>query len=548
MHVVARRAAALAALIPLAIAALAAPASAQSTPVGVGTGTGGSNVLSIDLGDLLQLSLVNEASGGTIDPTQGVPSASEQLNLLTVHSAVLPALDGLTVPLVETHTTGGTDSKDTALLDLGTLPSPLNGLLAGQINPASLTSLVDSNGALSSLTTALDNIAVLGGLLRTGAATAQMGSSAKPAFAQAGRGLGIDQLTALDLAGLLQLVGLSLDDLPVDTLTGLIGQLGLPLDAVKTATGLDLTSLSDLNSTVDGLQTTITGLLQQVPVCDAANPVLVLLGLDCNNLATTLNSTVDALQAALDGVRSLLSGTALLSVDGLNIGELATATDTVQNSVATTTASIGHIRVGGIDLGGIDLNATLDQLQALATQITTTVNGVLGSISPSLGNLIQVKLFDRNASVSSAAGYTNALAAINALSVTVTPPDICSLLDSIDTTHTISSVLTAANGQLLSALPTPVSDLLGGLTSIVSCGGETSVNALTQPLTVKALSVSGAAAFTMPQAITTPATPSTPASPTLPRTGGDSELYLLLGAGFVLIAAALRRATRHGAV
>ena len=547
MHVVARRAAALAALIPLAFAALATPASAQSTPVGVGTGTGGSNVLSVDLGDLLQLSLVNEASGGTIDPTQGVPAASEQLNLLTVHSAVLPALDGLTVPLVETHTTGGTDTKDTALLDLGTLPSPLSGLLAGQINPATLTSLVDSNGALSSLTTALDNVAVLGGLLRTGAATAQMGSSAKPAFANAGRGLGLDQLTALDLGGLLQLLGLSLDSLPVDTLTGLVGQLGLPLDAVKTATGLDLSSVSDLNSVVDGLQTTISGLLAQVPVCDAANPVLVLLGLDCNNLATTLNSTVDALQAALDGVRSLLSSTALLSVDGLNIGELATATDTVQNSAATTSASIGHIRVGGIDLGGIDLNATLDQLQALATQVTTTVNGVLGSISPSLGNLIQVKLFDRNASVTSASGYTNALAAINALSVTVTPPDICSLLDSIDSTHTISAVLTAANGQLLSALPTPVSDLLGGLSSVVSCGG-TSVNALTQPLTVKALSVSGAAAFTMPQATTTPATPSTPASPTLPRTGGDSAPFLLLGAAFVMIAAVLRRATRHGAV
>ncbi len=551
MHVVARRAAALAALIPLAIAALAAPASAQSTPVGVGTGTGGSNVLSIDLGDLLQLSLVNEASSGTIDPAQGVPSASEQLNLLTVHSAVLPALDGLTVPLVQTHTTGGSDTKDTALLDLGTLPSPLNGLLSGKINPASLTSLVDANGALSSLATSLDNVAVLGGLLRTGSTTAQLGSSAKPAVATAGRGLGLDQLTALDLGGLLQLVGLSLDDLPVDTLAGLVGQLGLPLDAVENATGLNLTSVDDLDSVIDGMQTTISGLLQQVPVCNAADPILVLLGLDCNNLVTTVNSAIDALQSALDGVRDLLNSTALLSVGGLQIGELATATDTVDHSAATTTASIGHIRVGGIDLGGIDLNATLDQLQALATQVTTTVNGVLATISPSLGNLIQVKLFDRSTSVSSASGYTNALAAINALTVTVTPPDICSLLNGIDSTHTISAVLTNAQAQVLAPLPTPVSDLLGGLTSIVTCGGETSVNALTQPLTVKALSVSGAAAFTMPQAVTTPQTPSspsTPASPTLPRTGGDSTPLLLLGAALVLAAAVLRRATRQRVV
>ena len=556
MFAAARRVAAFALLTPLAIAVLAAPAGAQSAPVGVGTGTGSSNLLSIDLGSLLQLSLVDEGSSGTIDPANGVPTADEQLNLLTVHSQAVPALEGLTVPLIETHTTGGTDTKGTSLLDLGSLPSPLSGLLSGQINPATLTSLVDPTGAASSLTTSLDNLAVLGGLLHTGAATAQLGSSAKPAAADAGRFLGINQLTALDLNGFLQLLGLSLDDLPVDTLLGLVSQLGLPLDAVTTATGLNLTSLSDLNSVIDGLQTTISGLAAQVPVCSAADPVLVLLGLNCTDVTATLNSAIDALQSALSGVRDLLGGTALLAVDGINVGELASATDTVDHSAATTTGTIGHIRVGGLDLGAIDLNSTLDQLQALATSVTTTVNSILASISPSLGNLVQVHLFDRGTSITSASGYTNALAAINALSVTVTPPDICALLGGISATNTISSVLATAGAQALPALPSPVGDLLGQLTSIVNCGAPAAtanatasavsvsglVNALTQPLTVKALTVSGAAAYTMPAA---PATPATPATPTLPRTGGDSTLYLVLGAALVMAAVSLRRITRR---
>ena len=547
-----RRVAAAVLLLPFLVVAVGAPAGAQTTPVGVGTGTGNSSLLSIDLGSLLQLNLINEASSGTIDPANGVPTAFEQLQALSLQSSTLPALGDLTLPLVETRTTGGQDSKTTSLLDLSTLPSPVSGLLSGQINPATLSSIVSSDGAVSSLTSTLDNLALLGGVVKTSSASADLGSFAKSASANAGRSLGIDQLTALDLGGLLQLLGISLDQLPVDTLTGLVGQLGLPLDAVNQATGLDLANLTDLGTTIDGLQTTITGLLANTPVCNVLDPILVQLGLNCTDTTATLTSALDSLTSALTGVLGLLDSTALLSVDALQVGQLASATDTVAGSQATTTGSIGHLRVGGIDLGAVDLNQTVDQLTALAAQVTSTVNGILGTIDPALGNLIDVKLFDRSASVAQDSGYVNALSAITALLVTINPPDVCSMLGDLANASTVGTVIDSLGGQVPTDLPVPVSDLLGTLGSTVDCSAlqpaalaqvdpNGIVSAITDPLTIKALSVSGAAAYVAPPAPVVPETPAAPAAPTLPLTGGDSTLLLLAGAAFAAGALALRR-------
>lgn len=527
-----RRVAAVGLLLPFVVAVLATPSNAQTAPVGVGTGNGAGSVLTVDLGSLLRLSLVNELSDTTTDPAKGNPLALSQLQLLQLQSSLVPGLDSLTVPLVETRSTGAEDRKDTALLDLASLGLPAN-LLTGQITPAVLSSIVGGDGALSSLTTSLDNIAVLGGLLKTDAAAALLGSTATPASSTASRGLSINQLTALDLGGLLQLLGIRLDQLPLTTVTNLVSQLGIPLSTVSQATGLPLGSLNDLSN----LGQVVGGLLSQP--CNQANAIIQLLNLVCNNLPASIGTTQNALQGLLD----LVGGTALLDVQGIQIGQEAVAATTLDASSATTTGSIGKIRVGGIDLGAIDLNQALDQIVAVATQATNTLNGLLATIDPALGNLIQIKLFDRFANVAPDGSYTTALSGITALQVTVAPPDVCAILGRLNVPNTVNGVL-AGLGVGAVTVPTQLADLLNSLTSNVTCpaplGAVTA--ALTQPLTVKALSVSGAANFALPGA---PGTPGTPGEPVLPRTGTEGTLFLLLGAGMVIVAVGLRRLHVH---
>ena len=524
--------AAVALLLPFVVAVLATPSNAQTAPIGVGTAGGLGNVLSVDLGSILKLSLVNELSNTTIDPATGNPLALSQLQLLNLQSATLPNLDGLSVPLVETRTSGAEDRKDTALLDLGSLGLPAN-LLTGAVSPATLASVVGGDGALSSLTTSLDNIAVLGGVLTTDAAAALLGSAATPTTSDATRGLSINQLSALDLGGLLQLLGIPLDQLPLTAVTDLVSQLGIPLATINQATGLNLGSLTDLTNLGSVLST-------PAQLCDVANQLLLgLLGAACtNNLVTNLGNTQTAIQGLLD----LVGGTALLDVQGIQIGQKAVAADTLANSSAITTGSIGNIRLAGVDLGAIDLNATLDQITALATQITTTINGLLGAIDPGLANLIDIKLFDRLANVAQDGSYTTAQSAITALQVGINPPDVCAILGRLDVAGTVNGLLTQLGAGAVT-VPTQVTDLLTSLTSQVPCGqAQTLTAAITQPLTVKALSVSGAANFVMPVA---PAAPAVPQTPVLPRTGGESNMFLLLGASMVIIAIGTRRITRH---
>ena len=530
-----RSLAAVALLLPFVVAVLATPSNAQTAPIGVGTASGTGNVLSVDLGSILKLSLVNELSNTTIDPASGNPLALSQLQLLKLQSSLLPNLDGLTVPLVETRTSGAEDRKDTALLDLGSLGLPAN-LLTGAVSPATLASIVGGDGALSSLTTSLDNIAVLGGVLKTDAAAALLGSAAAPSASNATRGLSINQLTALDVGGLLQLLGIPLDQLPLTAVTDLVGSLGIPLATINQATGLNLGSLTDLSTVLSGLPATIATVTGQV--CNPLDPVLVLLNISCPQTVAPLTTT---LQTAIQGLLDLVGGTALLDVQGIQIGQQALAADTLANSSAITTGSIGNIRLAGVDLGAIDLNATLDQITALATQITTTVNGLLGAIDPELANLIDIKLFDRLANVAQDGSYTTAQSAITALQVAINPPDVCAILGRLGA-GSVNGLL-AGLGAGAVTVPTQVTDLLTSLTSQVPCGeAQTLTAAITQRLTVKALSVGGAANFVMPVA---PAAPAVPQTPVLPRTGGESNMFLLLGASMVIIAIGARRLVRH---
>jgi hypothetical protein len=212
------------------------------------------------------------------------------------------------------------------------------------------------------------------------------------------------------------------------------------------------------------------------------------------------------------------------------------------------TAAINDIRVGGIDLGGINANTALDQVQAVTTAAMTTLSQVLGTIDPSLANLLSLQLFQQATSVAQNGDYVQALAGITALALTITPPDICAVVNHVLAGTPISSL---TSGLTLPATPvTAVLDQLGSIVPncIPTLGGAAlraavpsgAVAALTGPITLKAASVASAAEFKVGA---TPALPGAPGSPALPRTGMNETLLLIMGGLMAAFALGLRRVT-----
>ena len=184
-------------------------------------------------------------------------------------------------------------------------------------------------------------------------------------------------------------------------------------------------------------------------------------------------------------------------------------------------------------------------------------------------------MLDRATSVAANGAKTEALASLTGLRVTITPPDLCGLLTSLGATPVTETVggLLESLGGAIPPLPI-VGDVLGDLGSVLNCNAAPTAggaqvraalvgglaNALTQPLTVEALTVASQGAFT-PAAAQVPTTTTTPGQTTtttatttpsgspapLPRTGGQ---MLLGAAGIGLLATALgmRRLASRAAV
>lgn len=594
-----------------------APSSAQEpASSGVGSSSGAASLLTLALGsDALLLQLLGEATQTSNNPSAGGPIASERISPFQVTSSLLPALGGVSQPTIETRSTSGEDAATTQGVDLGALlaATPVTGLLSGTIDPVALRSAVDPSGAVSAATAAVRDVSLLGGLLRTGAATADLGSHALVTDAGALRGLALDSLEVLDLTALLDALGISLADLPVDAAVGLLDQLGLPLPGGLSAAALldtidgllDSTSavraqVTALQGQIDGLQAQLAPLTSQLATATAlvstltselsaqqallaacvvpvlCAPIQALVTSLTSQLATatasanSIDAAIDALQAdidsrlaqidglidpiqqllddllgLLDGILDGLDGAPLLTVRDLAVGVAASADDTVADSVARVVGSVGDVQVGGLSLGGLDPAAALGQVTALADQLTGTLGGILSTIDPSLGNLVDIALLEQATSVAEADGVTEAVASITGLRATITPPDICGLLGRLGAQETLGSVL-GGLGEALPSLPGPVGDVLGDLGSTVTCTAATATgdltaaalvagvaSALTQPLTVEALSLAGAGSFSVPAATSGgPATPGSPGS--LPTTGGEAQLALLaLGLGAV---------------
>lgn len=525
----------------------AAPAGADTTPTGVGSALGSGALATLDVGTLLHLGLLEEASGNTIDPSIGTSNASESFTPVRLNQTGVPQT-------FVTNTSGAEDQKSVSLVDLSSLAP----FVTGTINAGTLSSIVDADGARSILSSTLANVDALGGVAALDSGGLDLSTAAGPTASVVNRGVSLNALTVLDLRGLLNMFGIDLTDLSVDQLANLADGLGL-LGTISSATGLDLTNAASLTDAVNTLETAILS-NTLAPLCD---PGGLLHGLPICAVPPDVSAVTDQLTSLLNGVLSTLSGTALLRVEGVNAKAIATAADTLDHSSAVVTAGISKVLVGDADLGGFDLSSTLAQIQALAANATSQINAILGAISPALANIVTVAFDEQTTNLDTSNGYVNALAAVNALHVTIKVPDVCALLNGI-----------AQNPSLpapVDALPTStVGDALAQLGSTVDCSSIveipqfrapttnglaptalpidlSAVDALTKPVELKVASVSSAGNFR------TPTTPSTPASPTstetpLAVTGANDALFLVVGA--VLAAAALvtRRTLRRAAL
>jgi len=529
----------------LAIAAAATTSGPVQAASGVGTAAAATSVLDIELGtngSLLDLKVLADEARATIDPTVASPEAFSRLSAASITSSVLPApLNNFSVPVLESRSPGGLGSVTGPAFNLGaplssvTLPSAL---LGGSVAPATLTSAVDAAGARSALVAGLGSVNLAGGLVSVDAVASSLSTNANPSSADGSRTVKADGVTVLDLGALLDGVGIPLGNLPVGAVSSILASLGVPVPGVPSSTNL-AGFLTTLSGTVDTLQDQIDGTITTT-VGTTADPVLTGLGLpvpDSGAAVATIQTVVDDVQALvaelLTKALALLDGLTLLAVDGVEVGTVTKATETVAGSSAGIVAKVGSISLGGIDLPGVDLTSTLATVNGLVSDVNSRLSTTLGAVNPGLANLVSVSMFDKDPAtgVTSAAGYTRAVAGITALTAKVTPPaNLAAVVAALPVAGGIASAITGAGGTV------PVlSTVMGSFETLLG----TSVQALAGGATLRLASISSGASFTTPLAST---------GGTLPRTGSESQVALF-GFGLAIAALVGRRAiVAHRAV
>lgn len=536
---------------------------------GVGSTAGTLTVLGLDVGDVLDLELLSDFGTANIDPDEGEPSAAAALSALKLASGLLGIDEE--VPLLEAETTG---EEQTASQDNTTLPA--NQLLGGQLLPASLRTLVDDTGALSSIGAGVADLTILEGLLGVSSTELGFDGNALTTQSDGTRTMTLDGLSALDLEALLAGLGVPLTDLPLDTILGLIEglgllplldsaiqQLGLPVDVsteelladpAAAITGLveDLEALPELLATVDDTSLTET--------CESTDPLTDpllgtvgdVLGEDLTEVCSDVTGAVEDLAAIadlealvdqllgdlLETILGVLDGAALLSLDVFDVQLLTTATDSLETSVADVTATLGGLSVGALDLGNVDLLGPAEQVSALVDQVEGTLSGVLGQVDPLLGDLVSVAVLDEVTSVTEDAGVITSLASFTGLEISLAPVDVDALLASLTGQTSIGDQLTGLG------LPLPDASPILGLNELLSAAapGTDLVTALSSGATMQIASVSQASTYEVLSA-STPAAPAAP-QPTLPRTGSNDAAWLVFAGLAALGALGLRRVVR----
>lgn len=522
----------------LAIAAAATTSGPVQAASGVGTSAATTSLLDIALGtngSLLALKVLTDEARATIDPTVASPEAFSRLSAASVTSSVLPApLNNVIVPVLESRSPGGAGFVTGPALNLANPLPSVNvpaALLGGTVAPATLTSAVDATGARSSLNAALGSLNLVGGLVSVDAVSSSLAANAKTTSADGSRTVKADAVTVLDFGALLDGVGLPLANLPVGAVSSILAGLGVPVPGVPTSTNL-AGFVTTLNGTIDTLQDQIDGTITTT-VGTTADPILTGLGLpvpDSGATVAEVQAVVDQVQALLAGILAdalaALDALTLLEVDGVEVGTVTKATDTVAGSSAGLVAKVGSVTLGGIELPGVDLTSTVATVNGLVTDVNSRLSSALGAVNPGLAGLVSISMFDKDPAtgVTSSGGYTKATAGITALTAKITPPaDLAGIVAGLTAAGGIASAITSAGGTVPA-----VSTVMGTLENLLG----TSVEALAGGATLRLASVSSGASFTTPVANT---------GGTLPRTGSSSQVALF-GFGLAIAALVGRRA------
>jgi hypothetical protein len=521
----------LAVLVGAAVAA-GGPVSAATSGVGTTrTTTTGANISLGNDGSLLSVQVLGDDGSANIDPKQGTPSsAASSLSPLNASSQTLPASTvNQVLPKVSVSSTGAADNKSVPTISLNT---PIS---TGTIAPLSLSSAVDAaTGAASGLTSSVNNLTAVGGLLSIPSLQSSLGANAKPGDSDALRGIttkdanGVDQpIKVLNLGAVLQGLGVN----PASLTAGQVGSVLTALNttitsSIGTLNGADVTNLAGLQDVlttlppggVSGLplNTVITGL--PAPVQNAILQALGLASLPAG--ISTVGDLQTLLTTTFTNAVNTIGGATLLQVDSLNLGVNTKALDTVQNSVAAITAAIGTVHVGNVPITGADLTS-------IATTAQSTVNSVLTAAGLPTG-ILTLKLLDQSKSVGSQAGYVNSLANLTAVHVALAPlSSLAGGATSQAATDTMSQILGSANVPVLSTAMATLNTALN------------TTNALGTGATVDVLQVGAASTFTPSSASTNPPA-ATPQSGTLATTGGPTQILGFVGLLLLATVAGLR--------
>ncbi|MBV8305734.1 MAG: hypothetical protein JOZ04_16105 [Acidimicrobiia bacterium] len=518
-----------------AAAAAGGTASAQTT--GVGTTRATTTAVSVSLGSngsLLDVQVLGDNGIANIDPKQGAPSsAASSLSPLTSTSSV-SALN-ISVPKVSASSTGAADNNSVPSIDLTT---PLS---TGSIAPLSLSAVVDpTQGAASGLSSSLKNLTTVAGLLSLPSGTSSLGAAAKPGDADGLRGLSIPDVSVLNLGATLQGLGISSAAMQLGQVGNVLNTLGVtvPNGSAPALTGTELvtqvTALSGvLTNTLAQVPPGLSGVPPATPIATLPPAVTALInGLipggipagasTVGDLVTAVNGQITGL---LNGALSGITNAPLLEVKNLVVGITTKAADTVANSVATVTASLGSVQIGSLTVPGVDLASVLGNAN-------TTINQVLTQAG--LGNLITVKALDQSKSIGTQNGYVNSLANLTGVDVAIAPLSSLAPGTPPATTPTVGSLFTLAGAGAPPALSSAMQTLNGVLAT-------TGAGALAQGATVDVLQVGSASTFT-PSASATPTNPSaaTPQNATLATTGGPTQVLGFVGLLLLATVAGLR--------
>ena len=482
--------------------ATVAPASA-ATP-GVGTTTGTLSVLEIDLGELLELDILQDFAGANTDTDASEAAAAAALNALSV---VAPALGvDEQVGLLNVKSTG-----DEQTANSGDVPVA-NPVVGGALLPAALSALLDADGAVAGITAGVADLDVLGGLAGLENTQLGIGANSLTEEANGSRRLLIDNLAVLDLGDLLAGLGIPLEALSLETVLGLLDGLGLTAVVGELLDGLgvpiDLENLS-----VDGILASISGLGELLDPGTVIDDLCTISPLPLGDLCTTVGEPLDDLLAALpaidtvlDSITGLLGETALLELNALDVGMVTKATDSLDTSLAEVTASLGGISVAGVELPEVDVLDVLETLNATVENLLTTITSDLGL--PLVGDaiaaldLVDIGLLEQSTDVAEADEAIVSQATFTGLRLDVAGLG-ADILDPI--LGGLAQVGDPVGGLPLDQIP------LAPIAGLVGDGEGSPISALSEGLSLRVASLGQNSTFT--EVLSNTATPAAPAAP-----------------------------------